>query len=252
MTDPFTPIHHDVLDALMKINLSPYETRILFAIWRKTYGFVDRATGKQKKSDWISLSQFSLMTGLDRRLVNRALQGLKKKSVISRDDKRTGFSKEFMKSLTSIKMTKKVTSVEMTKGDKMTSVEMSPPVKNDDKVTSILSPTIEKIETNTIERVSKDTTIALKKSNRDINQIIAHFKVTLKLPVIDGSVQENRRYAWLLLKKFKTTEQCIQLIQALEQHKFWSTKVTSMKSLYHNAVNIISSARDKRLEVTYL
>jgi phage replication O-like protein O len=99
-TDLYTPIHNEVLEALARINLSPYETRVLMATWRKTYGFRDTKTGLRKKYDRISLSQFNEMTGLDRRLASRALQGLKKKGVIVRNGyEQTGFSKAFMKKL---------------------------------------------------------------------------------------------------------------------------------------------------------
>lgn len=94
--DRYTAIHNDVLEALMRVDLSPTETRVLFAIWRKTYGFVDRRTGKPKKYDWISLSQFEAMTDLPRRSVTRALSGLIKKNIVERNGRATGFSKNFM------------------------------------------------------------------------------------------------------------------------------------------------------------
>lgn len=82
----------------MQINLSPYETRVLLAIWRKTYGFRDPNSGRRKKSDRIPLYQLGQMTGLDRRHVGRAIQALRKKAIISRDDSgNTAFCKEFMR-----------------------------------------------------------------------------------------------------------------------------------------------------------
>lgn len=134
MNDQYTPIHNEVLEALSKINLAPYETRVLFVIWRKTYGFIDPITKQRKKYDWIAGNQISKMTGLDRRLVYRALQGLKKKNVIVRDDNKTGFSKAFMKLMSS---------VEMTNGKEVVTKMMTPSGKNDDKMSSILSHTKE-------------------------------------------------------------------------------------------------------------
>jgi len=74
-------IANEIAEALMKVNLSAYESRILWFIFRKTYGW-------NKKEDWISLSQFSMCTGLDRRLVHRAIKSLssKKMIVINKDD----------------------------------------------------------------------------------------------------------------------------------------------------------------------
>lgn len=93
LEDGFTPIANEIVEALMKINLSAYESRVLWFIFRKTYGF-------KKKTDWIALSQFSKAINLDRRLVHRALKKLssKKMIVIYRDDKfriRYGFQKNY-------------------------------------------------------------------------------------------------------------------------------------------------------------
>lgn len=88
-------IAHGIVEALMKVNLSAYESRILWFILRKTYGW-------KKKTDWITLSQFSECTGLDRRLVHRALKGLssKKMIVIYKNDTykiKYGFQKDYDK-----------------------------------------------------------------------------------------------------------------------------------------------------------
>ena len=134
MTDKYTPIHNEVLEQICRINLSPYETRILFAIWRKTYGFVDKS-GNRKKKDRISGSQFTAMTGLDRRLVCRALKGLEKKLVISRDDKYISFSKAFYSDLSS---------VEMTKNAKLSSILLPRVISRDDKLSSVAMHTKER------------------------------------------------------------------------------------------------------------
>jgi len=149
MNDQYTPIHNEVLEALAKINLAPYEIRVLFVIWRKTYGFIDKKTGLRKKFDWIAGSQITEMTGLDRRLVYRALQGLKKKNVISRDDNKTGFSKEFMRLMSSVEMTNKenVISSDDIGSDKNDDTSD----KNDDILSSKLSHTKEKKEIYTKE-----------------------------------------------------------------------------------------------------
>lgn len=79
----------------MRINLSAYESRVLWFLFRKTYGW-------KKKTDWIALSQFSSCIGLDRRLIHRAIKELssKKMIVIERDDSQRlkyGFQKDYDK-----------------------------------------------------------------------------------------------------------------------------------------------------------
>lgn len=97
-------IANEIAEALMKVNLSPYESRILWFLFRKTYGW-------GKKTDWIALSQFSKCIGIDRRLVHRALKQLssKKMIVINKDDSyhiTYGFQKDYEKwEVSSKKMT---------------------------------------------------------------------------------------------------------------------------------------------------
>lgn len=83
MTEPFTPIRNDILDCLAKTRLASYETRVLFAILRKTYGYVDK-NGERKRIDWISYSQFCELTLLPRSHVYRALQGLASMNMVKR------------------------------------------------------------------------------------------------------------------------------------------------------------------------
>ena len=100
----FTPIANEIMEALMRVNLSAYESRVLWFLFRKTYGW-------SKKTDWITLSQFSTCIGLDRRLIHRAIKSLssKKMIVINKDDTfkiRYGFQKDYKKwKLSSRKMT---------------------------------------------------------------------------------------------------------------------------------------------------
>lgn len=93
--DGHLAIANEIVEALMRINLSAYESRVLWFLFRKTYGW-------KKKTDWIALSQFSSCIGLDRRLIHRAIKELssKKMIVIERDDSQRlkyGFQKDYDK-----------------------------------------------------------------------------------------------------------------------------------------------------------
>lgn len=90
----YTSIATEIVDALVKIKLSGYEYRILFVIFRKTYGW-------QKKEDWISLSQFVQATNISRPHVCRALRMLIGQNIITkggtRDQPRYAFQKNYDK-----------------------------------------------------------------------------------------------------------------------------------------------------------
>lgn len=68
-------INHDIAEALMKINLSGYQYRIIWAIFRKTYGW-------HKSTDKISFTQFEKMTGLKRWHIERAVEKLETLNII--------------------------------------------------------------------------------------------------------------------------------------------------------------------------
>ncbi len=73
-----TKVPSSLIEELAKTNLSAYESRILWAIIRKTYGW-------HKDKDVISRSQFSELTGLDGRNISRILAKLVRRHIIARD-----------------------------------------------------------------------------------------------------------------------------------------------------------------------
>ena len=77
----FTRIANEILEALCKVNLSPYESRIFWFLARKTYGH-------QKKMDRISLSQFSEGTGIEKPNVRRTIRSLVDKRMVMTDKER--------------------------------------------------------------------------------------------------------------------------------------------------------------------
>jgi phage replication O-like protein O len=94
LEDGFIPIAFGIAEALCKINLSAYESRVLWFLFRKTYGW-----GKAK--DWISLSQFESRIELDRRLIYRALTELVAKGLVIKEKVKSrvtyGFQTNYVK-----------------------------------------------------------------------------------------------------------------------------------------------------------
>ncbi len=96
--------------------------------------------------------------------------------------------------------------------------------------------------------ISKDITQS-DFGNPDINEVIAYFKDTLKFPILDGTTEQNRHYAYLCIQKFGGVDKVKLLIDSAKINEFWATKVTSFSKLFYNGVNIISSNRNSRLGV---
>ncbi len=75
-------IANEIMEALAGIRISGEEWQCLCVIFRKTYGW-------HKKEDWISLSQFNLLTKLKKPNILRALNKLRlKKLIIIKNDNR--------------------------------------------------------------------------------------------------------------------------------------------------------------------
>jgi phage replication O-like protein O len=71
----FTQIATEIVDAFCRYRLSGEEWLVLWVVIRKTYGW-------HKTEDCISLTQFSLMTGLKKQSVIRALNKLRDKNIL--------------------------------------------------------------------------------------------------------------------------------------------------------------------------
>ena len=86
LEDGYLKIVLSVVEALARTQLSGYEWRVLLFLLRKTYGW-------NKRSDIISLSQFTDGTRLDRRHVARTIRHLVEKRMITIDSANLGTSK---------------------------------------------------------------------------------------------------------------------------------------------------------------
>jgi len=92
--DGHIDIANEIGEALARVNLSAYESRILWVIWRKTYGW-------HKRMDQISITQFEKFTGLKRRHVHRTLSKLIERKIVTRIGNSRiityGFQKDYIK-----------------------------------------------------------------------------------------------------------------------------------------------------------
>lgn len=84
----YTKIANEIIETLMRTNLSSYQSRILWAIWRKTYGW-------NKKEDWISNNQLVMMTGIRKQHVSRTIKELIKRNMVTKSGNKTAFNKDY-------------------------------------------------------------------------------------------------------------------------------------------------------------
>ncbi len=86
----YTRIAHEVLEALYKINLCSYETRILMYILRNTWG-------RQRKMGEFSLPLIAKDTGMERGSVGRSIRSLVSQNIVMADNGAYGFQKDHEK-----------------------------------------------------------------------------------------------------------------------------------------------------------
>jgi phage replication O-like protein O len=84
----YTKIANEIIENLARINLSPYENRLLMAIIRMTYGW-------GKKTDFVSISQLGKLTKLDRRNISRTKLRLLHRKLIKQTDSKLSFNKNY-------------------------------------------------------------------------------------------------------------------------------------------------------------
>jgi phage replication O-like protein O len=82
----YTRIANDILEHMATVKLSPTQYRIIFLVWRCTYGF-------RKKEHEMSLSYISEATGLDKRNIRRELKSLEDKKIIHQNIKNGSYRK---------------------------------------------------------------------------------------------------------------------------------------------------------------
>ncbi len=74
----------------MRTNLTPRESRIIWAIFRKTYGY-------QKTNDWIANSQFVDLTQMKKSHVSMTLKKLINRKMVTKTGRKLSFQEDFSK-----------------------------------------------------------------------------------------------------------------------------------------------------------
>lgn len=84
----YTSIANEILEALARINLSSYQSRIVFLIWRKTYGY-------NKKNDWIANCQIVEETGIRKSHASRTMKQLIDRKIVTKRGNKIEFNKDY-------------------------------------------------------------------------------------------------------------------------------------------------------------
>lgn len=86
LDDGFTRIANELLEAVMHAGLSQHQLLVFMAVMRKTYGF-------NKKSDWVSNEQISMLTGILPHKCSAAKSTLVKRGILTQTGRVIGINK---------------------------------------------------------------------------------------------------------------------------------------------------------------
>lgn len=87
-------IKDTLVETLAKTRLNAHETCVLFAVIRKTFGFVLK-DGSRKTEDWISYSQIKELTEIMQDShISRTIRGLVSRSILTKRGKKIGINKQ--------------------------------------------------------------------------------------------------------------------------------------------------------------
>ncbi|MBG1970687.1 replication protein [Klebsiella pneumoniae] len=84
--DGFTRIANELLEAVMHAGLSQHQLLVFMAVMRKTYGF-------NKKADWVSNEQISVLTGILPHKCSAAKSALVKRGILTQTGRVIGINK---------------------------------------------------------------------------------------------------------------------------------------------------------------
>ena len=226
----FVALANEIVEALSRFNLSPYEWRVLMVVFRKTYGY-------NKKEDWIATSQIVSATGMHKAHVSRAKSKLIARRIVIQTGNKVSFNKFYSQWL---QLPKQVTRKEY-----LTIVTQTgnapPPIQ-------VITPPPKQAYTKdnlTKDILQKTSSPSVKGPHPGVQAIMDVMKECFG--DLDDSKAKNRQYAWLLLKKAKmNVEPCLVLARAASKHEWWGTKITKVADLYKNAHKIANALREKK------
>ena len=93
----YTAIANEIVEAFMRLNLSPHEWRVLLCVIRYSYGW-------NKKTAVLTCKQLADLTGIDTRLIPRISKRVVSKRVVIREGSSFKLQKDYSRWTSSVQM----------------------------------------------------------------------------------------------------------------------------------------------------
>lgn len=232
LEDGYAKLANSLLEKLAATVLSVNETKVIFCVIRKTYGF-------HKKSDRIPLSQIALMTELQKSNVSRTLKSLILRKIVIVSDNAIGMNtctKEWVK-----KLSRTITA----RPPRVLSSAIKGVIADDNKSLSSATPQYIKdtyskdiVPKGTVARRAKLTPEERKKKaeiHRAENDIMLEFlKKKIRVDDFTELNEEKRRWVYLIVALFKKLgkEICRDRLDSILGDSFLAKNCNSLKFVY--------------------
>jgi len=228
--DGHVDIANEIVEALAVTYLSSYESQVLWAIFRKTYGW-------HKKEDWITGSQLVEMTGIAKGHISRTLKKLIERNMVNKNGKKLSFQKDYDKW---VRLPIRVTNIKLPKQDIKLPKRVTEVTQIGQEVTQI-----GKHKRNYTKETSSKETIQKKiLSQTSFDKFDKVYQLTIYL---EGKIMENNKavnkrnesqiQSWckdmdklIRIDKAKP-EEIKKIIDWVVKDKFWAKNVLCAESL---------------------
>ena len=227
------------------INKQILEDTDLKASDKLVYSALAYFAGNTNQMCYPSISQLIQLTGLTRPTIINAIKNLENRGYIKVERSAGRISVYYLLKINQLKI---LTS----KKEDITSKKEILPSKKEIHEQYLYNNTyITKLNINNTSSKEEGRKSQSSYGNKEINELIEFFENQLG-GSLDGSVKQNRRFAYLLINKFKKdypdkdpVENIKLLIQMGLQDEFHSKNLTNFKYLYYNAQKIIQSFKGR-------
>jgi len=234
------------------INKQILEDTNLKASDKLVYSALAYFAGNTNQMCYPSISQLMQLTGLTRPTIINAIKNLENRGYIKVERSAGRISVYYLLKINQLKILTSKKEDRTSKKEDMTSKKEELPSKKEEHEQYLYNNTyITKLNINNTSSKEEGRKSQSSYGNKEINELIEFFEKQLG-GSLDGSVRQNRRFAYLLINKFKKdypdkdpAEGIKFLIQIGLKDDFHSKNLTNFKYLYYNAQKIIQSFKGR-------